>query len=392
MHTLYIFNPENDLALARDVDNFTPPPHAAQIALDLCTLPYFIAKNGDFVLVQTELQKQWIADMEQKWHRGIIGVCADEIRNLHIERVCPWGWSRNIRQKLLRMGISENLLPTDEALKQIRFAASRERTIDIMKELFIEWEDGVCCECPTRCDNFFQVKSFIETHSGTVLKAPWSSSGKGIYIPNSPNERPMEQWSRGIIRRQGFIIAEPLYDKVLDFAMEFGVCREKGTHFAGYSVFCNDTHNSFDFGVVAKNLELETIICEKSGVSRECLANLSAVLCKIIDSLVGGIYDGYVGVDMMVCVCSDGRCFINPCVEMNLRCTMGVLANRIAQLGADSECVSCVGVPSDVRKKFMVKYYQSKEEYCVAAENVIANGGLILNAIDENTHFLASAI
>ncbi|MDE6716035.1 MAG: hypothetical protein K2J74_06095, partial [Muribaculaceae bacterium] len=388
---LYIFNPDNDLALASDVANFTTPPHAAQIAHDLCTLPYFIAGAGDYVLVHTELQKQWIADIDQRYQRGITGVCADEIPDLQIERVCPWGWSRSIRQRLLRLGVDGNLLLSDEALAQIRYAASRERTIDIMKELqhFESDRGGVWCECPTRCDDFFQVKSFIESHRGTVLKAPWSSSGKGIYIPNSPNERPMEQWCRGIIRRQGFIIAEPLYEKVLDFAMEFGVCRGRGTSFAGYSVFFNDSHNSFDYGVVAENLELETIICETACVSADRLAQLSASLCKIIDSLVGNVYDGYVGVDMMVCVCSDGRRFINPCVEVNLRCTMGVLANRIALLGCvPDRSVSCV--PSDVRKKFMVRYYQTKDEYMVAAENAVATGGIILNAIDENTHFLAS--
>ncbi|MCH5216272.1 MAG: hypothetical protein J1F10_04975 [Muribaculaceae bacterium] len=393
--TLFIFNPDTDLALSQDVANFTAPPHAAQIAHDLCTLSYFLAEDDDCILVHNMLQKTWVNDMNHRLHRRVTGVTESEISQVEITRVCPWGWNRSIKNYLMRIGIAETILPTDVELSRIRHAANRERTIDIIRLLCNISADSsyfntIYAECPTVCVNIPQIKSFIEAHQGTVLKAPWSSSGRGIYIPNSPNERPMEQWSRGIIKRQGAIIAEPLYNRVLDFAMEFRVCRGNTTHFAGYSVFHNDTHNSFEYGIVADDNTLEQIILNESNTTHALLTHISSQLCKIIHNLVGEIYDGFVGVDMMVCSDSNGNRFINPCIELNMRCTMGVLANRIAQYCTDLGAKHSESLPS--KRKFMVKYYPTTDKYIAATEHIAANGGIILNAINNDTHFMACVL
>ena len=47
MSVLYLFNPENDLALANGGKNYTPPPLARTIARDLSTLPLWYATEGE---------------------------------------------------------------------------------------------------------------------------------------------------------------------------------------------------------------------------------------------------------------------------------------------------------------------------------------------------------
>ena len=49
--TLHIFNPGHDLALAADIDNFTPPHAARALRASLDYLPALWAKDGDVVLV-----------------------------------------------------------------------------------------------------------------------------------------------------------------------------------------------------------------------------------------------------------------------------------------------------------------------------------------------------
>ena len=49
MSVLYLFNPENDLALANGGKNYTPPPLARTIARDLSTLSLWYAPEEDVV-------------------------------------------------------------------------------------------------------------------------------------------------------------------------------------------------------------------------------------------------------------------------------------------------------------------------------------------------------
>ena len=44
-----------------------------------------------------------------------------------------------------------------------------------------------------------------------------------------------------------------------------------------------------------------------------------------IDDLIAPHYDGYLGIDMMLYWDENGKIAINPCVELNLRMTMGMV-------------------------------------------------------------------
>ena len=50
MSVLYLFNPENDLALANGGKYYTPPPLARTIARDLSTLPLWYATEGENII------------------------------------------------------------------------------------------------------------------------------------------------------------------------------------------------------------------------------------------------------------------------------------------------------------------------------------------------------
>ena len=48
-------------------------------------------------------------------------------------------------------------------------------------------------------------------------------------------------------------------------------------------------------------------------------------LLKVLDALIAPHYDGPLGVDMMLYRNTDGTIALNPCVEVNLRMTMGMI-------------------------------------------------------------------
>ena len=55
MVTLYVFNPEHDLALASNLSNFTAPHAGRRLRSDLGYLPAIWADENDYILVDLSL-------------------------------------------------------------------------------------------------------------------------------------------------------------------------------------------------------------------------------------------------------------------------------------------------------------------------------------------------
>lgn len=78
-------------------------------------------------------------------------------------------------------------------------------------------------------------------------------------------------------------------------------------------------------------------------VPQEEFIRLRTRLEEELSALFGGFYHGYLGVDMMICHFPDEAPVyrIHPCVEINLRMNMGVVARLLTDryLAADAEGV-----------------------------------------------------
>ena len=107
--------------------------------------------------------------------------------------------------------------------------------------------------------------------------------------------------------------------------MEF-VC-DNDVRFEGYSLF--ETHN----GVYLSNTLMSDEAIEKylsQWIDIQTLAEYRSLLVQFIREEVAPYYNGCVGVDMFVYQ-KDVDFFVNPAVELNLRMTMGLLANRFVR-------------------------------------------------------------
>ena len=56
---LYLFNPENDLAIAFGGENYTPPPAAQLIGKELSTLPLWYADDDTTIYIPDKLPARW---------------------------------------------------------------------------------------------------------------------------------------------------------------------------------------------------------------------------------------------------------------------------------------------------------------------------------------------
>lgn len=325
MKKLYLFNPDNDLALASGLDYYTPPPLAAQLSRDLQMLPAWWADDGSFILTRDPLpDSHWARHLSNAFGINIDLIDRNHLQN-HVLSYQPWGWNMSLRNHLLSCCVGNDQLPDKAQIAKYRELSHRRTTIAIHSRL-TEIIGYSACPSPVELFTISQVEQFAAKHPRCFLKAPWSSSGKGIFRPTgTPNDnRTFHQWASGILQRQGSIIAEVPLNKQQDFAMEFCCCNGKAS-FVGYSIYYNDPHNSFDYGLVATEHTLHTILCNQLGNNADHRINqIKYALETILSQDIAPHYDGFVGIDMLIFADETGEKHINACVEMNLRCTMGV--------------------------------------------------------------------
>ncbi len=325
---IYLFNPEHDLALANGTPLYTPTPTARRMRGDLELLPVWYAEKGSLILVQ---EKERCAEWLERWNKSTgkdIGlITKKELRGLVNAEFEPWGWNAALRRELLKAGVAESCLPSEERLAAYREMSHRRISIDIHRKVKEQGLKEVCAEEPCELDSVERVMQYAREHPGCYLKMPYSGSGRGIYHVIDKSNRALEQWCAGAIRSQGSLLCEPGYAKIRDFAAEF-YCAAGRSSFLGYSVFETDFHSQFRYGVVASQTLLKRLLMIQ-GVNVERAVQ---AVQKAIDELITPHYEGYVGVDMILYEDETGEARVNPCVEVNLRATMGVVTCGVARL------------------------------------------------------------
>jgi len=326
---LHVFNPEHDLALAAHLSNFTAPHAGRHLRADLGFLPALWASEDDAILVDNVEQ----ARKAYGRFRARVGggqkqfVDKYQLRQLPITEVKPWGWDLALRSFLLRYGVKS--VPSEEEIETIRDLSHRKYAVELLSTLghreglTVDVEDRV----PVVCQSLDEVKAFLAQHHRIVVKAPWSSSGRGVrFIDDELNDY-QERWIQNVIGKQGSAVAEPYYNKVKDFGMEFGSDGNGNILYLGLSLF--HTKNGAYIGNVIASEEAKREQLSRY-VSTELIDAVKEEIQALLGNMYKGRYQGPLGIDMMIVARTDGLGFLlHPCVEINLRQTMGHVALSI---------------------------------------------------------------
>jgi hypothetical protein len=317
METLHIFNPEHDIALASNLANFTAPHAGRQLRADLGFLPALWAKEDDAIYVDN-------VEYAQKAYRRVMrkSVKGDFVDSpTQVVDISPWGWDKALRAELIRKGVDESLLPTDDQLSHIRQLSHRRTAAHLLPLLQADYTVGKAYECREAAE----VEELLARYGQVVMKAPWSSSGRGLrFLSKERTPFSLQSgWFRNLVERQGSVMVEPYYNKVKDFGMEFCADGKGHISYEGLSLF--HTQNGAYVGNV-----IATERAKREIINRYIPAIwLDEVKQKIISHLDLGTYSGPFGIDMMIVKENSKRStqntqlFLHPCVEINLRRTMG---------------------------------------------------------------------
>ena len=332
MDNLHIFNPEHDIALASNLTNFTAPHAGRQLRADLGFLPALWADEGDYVLVE---DADYAALAYRRATKGrkcrVEWVTKSQLSSLSLLSVSPWGWDSALRHQLLRYGVDASLLLSEQQVAEIRQLSHRQTAALLLPSLRI---DGTVGEA-VFCQSVAAVEQQLSLHPRLVLKAPWSSSGRGLRFINGQLSEYHLGWLRNLLTSQGGVMAEPYYDKVKDFGMEFITDADGTIRYEGLSLF-----HTVNGAYVGNILATESAKLEM--ISRYISVDLLNIIKqRIISSLRLGTYQGPFGIDMMIVrnnpqlSTKSSQLLLHPCVEINLRRTMGHVALSLSPADDD---------------------------------------------------------
>ena len=336
--TLHVFNPEHDIALASNLPNFTAPRAARGLRSDLGYIPVLWAEDGDAVLVDdaayAERQMEDLSKSLDVVLPNVRFVTKALLRNLKLSSISPWGWDKTLCCELCRNGVSAGLCLSQSELAIIRALSHRELGAKLLAELRVEGTVGESVVCHDEDD----VIRYLEDHKQIVAKAPWSSSGRGVRMVRIGDyESKLKGWVKNMLKQQGALVAEPYYNKVKDFGMEFFSDGNGTLIFCGLSLFRTE-QSAYAGSIIAPEQVKQSLISRY--ISVDLLKDIKGKIQVVLAQWLKGKYKGPLGVDMMIV--KDylaGGYFLHPCVEVNLRRTMGHVALSLSSIVADAKMV-----------------------------------------------------
>ena len=185
------------------------------------------------------------------------------------------------------------------------------------------------------CNSSEEVEEALKLHKDIVVKAPWSSSGRGvryISIDDGPNEN-VQKWINNTLEKQGSIIVEKKCRKIQDFAMEFQAKADGKVVYDGLSLFTTK-NGAYTGNILLPEDEKEEYLHRY--LSPTLLDEVKKQIEAFLTKEINGAYIGPLGVDMMICSpWEEGTSdvVLNPCIEINMRRTMGHVALALTRRG-----------------------------------------------------------
>lgn len=333
---LHVFNPSHDEALAAGYPYYYPTTIARQLADEWGALPGLWADAGDAV---------WLTDAaavpaEVAWCRDVRFVRKRQLSPAfwsQVQEIDTWGWDLLVRHQLRRAGAPEHLLPTDQALASVRDLSSRRLTAAVLPQLrrALQQDAGLA----TVGESFIassadEVLQYVRHNGGAMAKSLWSCSGRGVFrMAAEPCQADVRRVER-LLREQGAVELEPLYRPYRQFALELESLPGGEVRCLGVSAFLTNASGAYRGNVVAPQPVLTDWLAGASDSLSAHWQEFVRVTENVMSDCLGGRYTGPLGIDMMLVDGSDSPgdgVLLHPCIEVNVRRTMGHVALTIAQ-------------------------------------------------------------
>jgi hypothetical protein len=404
MPNLYFFNPGHELDILGGKSHYTPPYTIQKMAVDLEMLPVWYGGGGSFTLVRNIKASQFVAAQPRCFRSKlsspmILSLMMKELFRCKKQNyspklppltACIWGLSPrsvNLLMDFKVNGMNIEVPAWNDAYAELTKRQTGALCLKRLEEIFP-------VELGIKEAEFFsdieELRSYIANNQPPyVLKLPLSSSGRGLYwLEGNTLDARATTWISGALKRQGAIGIEHALDKVLDFAAEFYSDGEGSVRYEGLSIF--ETQEKGQFVGCMLNTQEALLQRLNEFISPEDYMFLVEQVKIVLQEAVGSVYNGYLGVDMLIYKTTDGNYAVHPFVEINLRYTMGLAAMKICQQFVHPSSQGILRISYHVYNAEKEHQRMLEESPLKFEDNMIRSGYLSLCPVTTETHYLAS--
>lgn len=333
---IHFFNPGHETAILQGSENYTPPANVQRMTRELSYLPVWYADAEDFVFTEEIVSPRFFSLQPKEFRPFAKLISRKEIEkqkdSLPEMQATPWGLSphsHSLFEKLRKSGNLNLTIPEwKEEYTRLTSRQTAAECLDKIRELLPDMDIPVS---PKFCKKVREVEKYLILQNAPfILKTPYSSSGRGLlWLPERKLTTKDRTWIEGALNKQGCVSIECALDKYQDFAMEFYSDGNGNIRYEGLSVFGAEKKGAYSGNVLGEQTYLESFFVENFG---DKFQQLKETVGEAIRQIYGNIYTGYLGVDMLVYrKKANGEFAIHPCIEVNMRYTMGMVALRISQ-------------------------------------------------------------
>lgn len=343
MPLIHYFNPGHETAVLNGSPYYTPPANVVQMQQDLAFLPAWYAAAEDFVWTPQPLPAAFEETLLQRYGTFARAFSEADVLekggSLPQATACAWGispQSTHFYEQLKKESNWERLsVPSyDDAYARL---CSRQTAAVCLRSLLSVLPESDRDILPRFRSSLEEVEEIIGGEKGPmVIKAPYSSSGRGlIWVSGALGEMDKEALS-GVLKKQGCVAVERALDRKLDFAMEFFSDGKGKVSYEGLSLFNTGKQGTYAGNFLGSQEVIEMRITEY--IAPELLEEVRESLVATLQEIGGHLYRGYIGVDMMAyAVPGEDSYRLHPCVEINWRHTMGVVALSLSKRLAEGQ-------------------------------------------------------
>lgn len=332
---IYYFNPTCELAVANGSFSYQPPLLLQKMESDLSILPFVFCNENDFVLTENPPSADFLQRLKMAGFDLPRFCSLAELESFpggSFDAIYPWGWSpaTHFRLKNLKEKCGNQFKESpvyswrDEHKLLFERLTSLKFLTGILNNNPPDWfiSKEMVGEKVTSCE---EIDSLLKKHSPLVLKAPLSSSGRGILIiRNTKLNTSNKQWISGVLKQQNYLIAEPFLKKLIDLSFQFRVLSDFKIEYLGFSIF--ETNSNGQYRRTLIRPDLKKIMPEKNTPKlKEMICATADIISNALEkSIYANWHRGFLGVDAMIFKHKESI-LMQPCIEINSRMNMGIL-------------------------------------------------------------------
>lgn len=396
MSRIHYFNPGHETAVLLGKQNYTPPTNVRKMQRDLALLPVWYAGADDLVYLEEKPSGRFFSHLPDELQPAPTpatkAMLAQNAHFLPQMEASPWGLSPHSLHLFERLRESTKLRLSIPEWKEDYFRLTgRQTAAECLEKIRTILPDIPIPIAPRFCTKIREIEKYmILCNAPFILKTPYSSSGRGLlWVDKRKPDIKTRNWIEGAFNKQGTVSIECGLDKVQDFAMEFYSDGQGEVRYEGLSVFNTEERGSYTGNVLEEQGTMLQRVTRLTG--EETYTRIQEAVRSVLRETYGSIYTGYLGVDMLVYKQRDGSFAIHPCIEINMRYTMGMVALRLYQKHIAAGAVGDFRVSFDkVAGEAYDKHQFMTATYPLFIKNgKIKEGYLSLCPVTKETHYRA---